>query len=257
MVKSFPDGHAIAPHRHDRDQLLYAVSGVMRLRTDRDALIVPADRAVYIPGGTRHAVRMHGAVEMRTLYIAPRPGGETVSVLRVLAVSTLLRELIGALCDEPVDYEKDSRGDKIARLIEDEIDRASELPLSVPLPRDPRLQRICAAVLADPADRRSLDAWSGTAGASARTLARLFERDLGISFGEWRRRLRFHRAVEQLSGGASIARVAQACGYRSPSAFSAAFHSFVGTPPSRFSTSDDQARSPTTVSRPNRGNPAA
>ncbi|WP_406600625.1 helix-turn-helix domain-containing protein [Thermohalobaculum sediminis] len=122
--------------------------------------------------------------------------------------------------------------------------------------RSPIAEDLCRRA-ADPADRRSLDAWSGTAGASARTLARLFERDLGISFGEWRRRLRFHRAVEQLSGGASIARVAQACGYRSPSAFSAAFHSFVGTPPSRFSTSDDQARSPTTVSRPNRGNPAA
>jgi len=55
--------------RHTRDQLLYAVSGVMRIQTDAEAWIVPPDRAVYLPAGTRHTVGIRGNLEMRTLYI--------------------------------------------------------------------------------------------------------------------------------------------------------------------------------------------
>lgn len=233
MVKRFADGHVIPSHSHQRDQLLYSSSGVMRLQTDRLALVVPPDRAVHIPAGLHHSVAMHGVVEMRTLYIVPRRIGTPVTELRVLAVSGLLRELILALCDEPVAYGEGSRGDLIARLIERELVRASELSLGVPLPHDPRLQKLCAAVLADPGNRRTLEGWSEQVGASARTLARLFERDLGMSFGDWRQRVRFHHALEALTRGESVARTAHLAGYRSPSAFSAAFRAVMGIAPSR------------------------
>ena len=107
--------------------------------------------------------------------------------------------------------------------------------MSVPLPSDARLQRLCAELLADPSDRRTLDAWSEVAGASTRTLARLFESDLGMSFNAWRQRIRFHNALEALSRGEPIARVAEHHGYRSASAFSSAFRKVMGTPPSKAS----------------------
>lgn len=235
MSKRFPDGHVIPVHRHRRDQLLYGISGIMRLRTEHEAWIVPRGSAVYIPAGTDHSVSMHGTVDMRTLYIdtdatAVRPEG-----LCVVSVSTLLRELIMALSEEPVLYEPDSRAALIARLIESEIGRARELSLSVPLPTDERLQRLCAQLLADPSDSRSLDAWSEVAGASRRTLVRLFEGNLGMSFNAWRQRIRFHNALESLSRGDPISQTARRHGYRSASAFSAAFRKVMGMPPSRVS----------------------
>ena len=36
MAKSFVDGYRIPLHHHDRDQPLYAVRGVMRLRTKHE-----------------------------------------------------------------------------------------------------------------------------------------------------------------------------------------------------------------------------
>ena len=236
MSKQFADGYVIAPHEHVRDQLLYATSGIMRLRTERDAWIVPSDGAVYIPGGTRHSVAMHGDVEMRTLYIHATPAGERPRSLCVVAVSNLLRELILALGDEPLLYDPDSRGGLVARLIERELASARELSLHVPLPQDSRLQRLCAALLADPSDGRTLDDWSEVAGASTRTLARLFARDLGMSFNQWRQRVRFHNALNALSCGEPISRVAEQHGYRSASAFSAAFGKVMGSPPSKIST---------------------
>ena len=235
MSKSFADGFVIPLHEHERDQLLYAAGGIMRLRTEAEAWIVPRDSAVYIPAGTHHAVSMHGNVEMRTLYIDTAATDARRRDLSVVAVSPLLRELVLALSEEPMVYDPDSRGGLIAQLIELEIGRARELSLKVPLPKDARLQRLCAGLLADPSDRRTLEAWSGVAGASARTLARLFERDLGMSFNRWRQRIRFHNALEALSRGVPIARVAQQHGYRSASAFSAAFGKVMGVPPSGIS----------------------
>lgn len=232
MAKSFPDGFEIAPHHHKRDQLIYAVSGVMRVRTAQEAWIVPPDRAVYVPGHTTHSLSMRGAVAMRTLYIAPGavallPGGPTV-----IGVSDLLRELILALIAEPLLYEVAGRGGAIVSLLVSEIARAPRLPLVIPMPQDTRLHRVCDALLATPADPRTLDGWSHVAGASARTLARLFESELKLSFSGWRQRVRFHNALEAIARGEPIGSIAAQNGYRSPSAFSAAFRGVMGYAPS-------------------------
>ena len=144
MAKSFTDGFEIEPHSHQRDQLIYAVSGLMRVRTERNAWIVPPDRAVYLPARTIHSISMRGDVEMRTLYIARDAAGVAFSgevasgspqktrqlkdILpagpTVMAVSRLLRELVLALVDEPLLYDQAGRGGAIVSLIVSEIARA-------------------------------------------------------------------------------------------------------------------------------------
>jgi AraC-like DNA-binding protein len=223
MPKDFSGGFVIAMHEHERDQLLYATSGIMRLRTVRETWIVPRDGAVYIPGGVQHAISMHGEVDMRTLYIDTKMNDAGPRAMCVVAVSNLLRELILAFSEEPTLYDQEGCGGLITQMIELEIARARELSLKVPLPKEARLQRLCAEFLANPANWRTLDAWSDAAGASTRTLVRLFEHDLGVGFNRWRQRIRFHNALEALSRGEPISRVAQQHGYRSASPFSAAF----------------------------------
>jgi len=232
MAKPFPSGFEIAPHEHARDQLLYAVAGVMRIETETEAWIVPPDRAVYLPAGTRHRVVIRGDLEMRTLYIAAAEPAGLPQRPTVIEVSELLRALILALIDEPVLYDDAGRGGLIARLILAELALARRLPLVVPMPIDPRLRRLCDALLVNPESEYTLDDWAAQAGASARTLARLFQSELSMGFAVWRQRVRFHNAVEALAAGQPIARVARANGYRSASAFSAAFRKTIGTAPS-------------------------
>ncbi len=232
MSKQFADGHVIPMHNHARDQLLFASRGIMRLQTERQAWLVPADGAICIPGGTTHSVRMHGAVHMRTLYIDPTSVRTHPRPLCVITVSNLLRELIMALTEETMRYAPGSRADQIAALIETEIGRAEELALHVPLPTDTRLQRLCGALMANPSDRRTLEDWSEVAGASPRTLARLFDQDLGMGFNEWRRRVRFQGAMQALSRGRRVSVVARENGYNSASAFTSAFRKVMGNVPS-------------------------
>jgi len=129
----------------------------------------------------------------------------------------------------------DARGPvrHVAALALHEIRRAATRPLSLPAARDPRLVRVTVALLADPADARGLEEHAAMAGASARTLARLFRRETGMSFQQWRRQLRLTEALAQLSQGAAPARAAASVGYASGPAFGAAFRAAFGTTPGR------------------------
>ena len=93
--------------------------------------------------------------------------------------------------------------------------------------------RVTQALLDHPADTRGLEEYAAEAGASARTLARLFRRDTGMSFQQWRRQLRLTEAMAQLSQGVPPARAAAAVGYASGPAFGAAFRSVFGATPGR------------------------
>lgn len=231
MAKSFASGETVPPHTHARDQFLYAVEGVTRVATSGAAWIVPPDRALYVPAATEHTVAMRGRVEMRTLYIRPGAAPGLPEAPVVMEVSGLLRALILALLEEPVLYDEAGRGGLLAGLILDEIARARSLALVIPMPRDARLRRLCAALLDDPARDDTLEGWAEVAGASARTLSRLFLAETGLTFARWRQRARFTNAMEALVRGERVAQVAHANGYASASAFTAAFRKVLGVTP--------------------------
>lgn len=232
MAKTYPDGAEVETHAHPRDQLLYAVQGVMRARTAQEAWVVPPDRAVYIPAGTEHAVTMRGHVELRTLFIEPGAAAAAPTSAAVLEVSDLLRALVLGLLSEPVLYDEAGRGGLLAELALIEIGRARHLAFVIPMPRDRRLARLCEALLADPRRDETLEDWSALAGAAPRTLSRLFQQETGLSFTAWRQRVRFHNAMEALVRREPVALVALANGYRSSSAFAAAFRKALGVTPS-------------------------
>jgi len=149
----------------------------------------------------------------------------------VLDVSPLLRELIVALAQTD---EFSPREASISTLLLDEMSRAAPLPLGLALPRDKRLKILCESLIADPSSALTLHDWAQRVGASARTLARLFEQDLGMSFGQWRQQMRLAHAAPLIARGLPLSRVAAELGYASQSAFSAMFKKTFGQSPSVF-----------------------
>jgi AraC-like DNA-binding protein len=226
-------GHDTGWHQHPRAQLLHAIAGVMRVATQAALFIVPPGTGLWMPARTPHVTRMPAGLCMRALFLredAARAGPDAVTVV---AVSPLLRELILAACDEPVMWDEHGPVRHVVALALHEIVRAATRPISVPACRDPRLQRVTNALLTNPADPRGLESFAAVAGASARTLARLFRRETGMSFQAWRQQLRLTEAQALLAQGATPARAAAAVGYSSGPAFGAAFRAAFGTTPGR------------------------
>jgi len=238
----------IAPHSHPWAQVAICVSGVARITAAHSTYLVPAWRAVWIPPRIEHLVTAVETAELRTLYVHQGAGNvgpgvdvsqqEAWRLCRVLEVSPLLRELVLQM-----DIEMDGshnpdaalldREHRLGQLALDELRRAAPLRLGIDLPQDKRLRTLCEAVLADPM-RHTLDGWARQAGASTRTVARLFRQQLGTSFGPWRQQVLLARALALAAQGKPMAVIAADLGYASPSAFSAMVRRSVGAPPSRF-----------------------
>jgi len=226
-----PDGYVIPLHVHKRGQLLHAITGIMRVETPQTAWILPPARAIWLPPRQPHQVTMRGHVEMRTLYIDADACARLPESPVMVEISGLLRELILAALDEPADYRENERGGIVAQLILTELARLRQRRLDVPMPRDERALRIAHALLRDASLALDLDAWALEAGASRRTLARLFRSETGLSFAEWRARLRAVDGMARLANGQSVAEAAAAVGYASPSAFSAMIRRNLGHAP--------------------------
>lgn len=234
MAKDFPDGYFVAPHAHRRSQLIHASSGVMRVRTPQGAWVVPPHRAVWVPADVVHDVRMAGAVAMRTLYIVPDAVAALPRECCVVAVSPLLRELILRASAAPLLYDEAGPDGRVMALILDELRVLPVLPLHLPMPQDARLAKISRAILDDPANALTLRAWGRQVGASSRTLARLFLRETGMTFGRWRQQARLLEALSRLAQGQSVTTIALDLGYDSPSAFTFMFRRALGRTPSAY-----------------------
>lgn len=231
MAKDFADGSTIEPHSHPRAQLTWAACGIMTVTAARGTWIVPPNRALWIPAETVHAIRMSGLVEMRAIYVDRVIADSVAEDCKVILVSPLLRALMLELAAAPLDYDEGGRTGHVAALFLDEIRTLDAQPLHIPMPADKRLRRVCEALLLNPGRRETLEEWSDLAGASSRTLARLFDRETGMRFVDWRRQVRLAEALLRLAHGQDVAAVARAVGYDSASAFTAMFHQILGRAP--------------------------
>jgi AraC-like DNA-binding protein len=153
----------------------------------------------------------------------------------VLEVSPLLRELVEQLGDATTAGQAQTERLRLcAALVQDELRRAPTVSLGVGLPSDKRLRALCEAVLDDPARHATLQGWAREAGASVRTIARLFQQELGTTFAEWRQQVLLAKALSMAARKRPMAHIAAELGYASASAFSAMVRRSVGVPPSRF-----------------------
>ncbi|MES2742076.1 MAG: helix-turn-helix transcriptional regulator [Pseudomonadota bacterium] len=231
LLKDEPAGTHIAPHSHACAQLVYATEGVIRVSTALGVWLLPPRRALLIAPGVEHALTMLSAVSLRTLYIDAHAAAGFGSGCKVIEVSQLLRELILAMMREPQHYPLPGRGGHLAALIMSELACADTVPIAIPWPRDRRLLAVCQAIMAAPGARPGIAHLAAAAGASARTLIRLFPKETGLHFRQWVQQVHLAEAFLRLARGDSVGEIARALGYASPSAFTAMFHRLLGKTP--------------------------
>jgi AraC-like DNA-binding protein len=108
----------------------------------------------------------------------------------------------------------------------------------------PAIDRALAYIEAHLFDDGSITTLSRHAGASARTLLRLFRSEIGCSPAAYWRDRKLDEALLALRGGASVGDVAARVGYENPTAFGFAFRRRFGRPPSAFRPSRRVRRAP-------------
>ncbi len=231
FARSDQAGHLIEPHAHDRDQLIYAIRGVMTIEALGSLWTIPPNYSLWIPARVQHSVKMDTQVEMRTIYLTPDLVHAPVDKCQVRAVSALLRELIIRAMEIPALYDEQGADGRLMQVIVDEIQRQPELPFSVKLPSDRRLEKIARYMMRSLDESMTIAELGRMVGLSERSIVRRFPEETGLTLHRWRQQARLMRAFALAEKGHSIGTIANDLGYRTPSAFAKMFRKVFGQSP--------------------------
>ncbi|MBN3765215.1 AraC family transcriptional regulator [Burkholderia sp. Ac-20365] len=216
-----------------RAQFVQIAQGVLAVHSENGLWVAPPRHAVWMLPGVLHRMSAAMPVALRVLYAdegaLPVPSG-----CCVVAVDGLMDELLGVACEFDATTPADAEQSRLLAVIADRLPRLPEVALSLIYPRDLRARHIADALTADPARAKVLDDFAEQASITARTAARLFSKETGLTFGQWRQQLRLLTALMRLGAGASVTQVALEVGYGDVSSFIAVFKDALGETPARF-----------------------
>src|ERR1700683_1087966 len=150
LATGYSSGHIIEPHQHDWHQLLYACAGAMTVHAGRSSWMIPPGKAVFIPAGRSHSIRMWGDVAMRSLAFPAAVAAYALPAEEcyVLSVTPLLRELILRIVSMPALDSRVPTHQRLLGVLLDEMSVAPVAPLVLPLPLDSRALAVARHVLA-------------------------------------------------------------------------------------------------------------
>ncbi|HEX4595106.1 MAG TPA: helix-turn-helix transcriptional regulator [Bryobacteraceae bacterium] len=237
LAYEYPPGFNVPEHSHGSDQVIYAIRGVMEIACGPGFWLIPPHFAIWIPARTTHNIRMPGAVSMRTLYLRRGLARGLPNVCTVLNVTPLLRELIVEAVRIGQLRGRNALHRALRDLIISHLENAAPVPSFVTLPQDGRALLVAQTAMANLRGCGSFQALCEQAGASPRTIERIFRREIGLSFESWRSQFRLMKAIELLAGGSPVKEVAYQIGYRQPSAFVEKFRRTMGATPKAWASS--------------------
>lgn len=224
--------HDSGRHSHLRHQLLFSASGSITIELEETLCQLPPRRAAWIPAGTVHCAIMRGVLAYRSLYFSTTLP-LSVLPLQIVEVNPLFFEVIERMAFWPWGMPAEQQASLITVFCE-EIQTARRENWTLQLPSDTRLNLWLDKVRMGELPPR-LGQLAQQVGASERTISRVFIRDTGMNYQNWRQQWRLLKAMEMLSDGWQLSHVAQQLEFVSDSAFITFFRQHTGTTPARYS----------------------
>ncbi|GEJ47150.1 helix-turn-helix domain-containing protein [Chryseobacterium sp. ON_d1] len=222
-------------HLHTtKAQLLYAPSGCMTVTTSDRQLILPPFRMLWIPANELHRVNFRNIVAYRSIYFDDSYSGKYMkSGLKVLHVNPLLKEIIERICFwEWSDLGQDQTN--LLKVFWDELSKAPEEKLELKMPVDRRFMKISEEWTLRKSIPPMLKDLAERTGAVEKTISRIFKKETGLSYQEWRQQWRLQRSIELLVEGNSIGEVSHILDFSSDSAFIEFFKKYTGSTPLQY-----------------------
>lgn len=229
----FAAGTLFPPQRAPWGKLLFPVSGVADFTIADKRYVSPPAYAIWIPPEFLHDSRTPHPTRYASVYVrrdlcCGLPDGPST-----LSVSLLIRAIVADFAMRNVTNPITAEDERLSRVLLDQLRLAPRHESYLPSSDDPLLSPVLSALQDAPGDRRSLAEWARVVNTTERTLSRRCRASLGLSFHEWRQRLKLVTALPLLEAGQPVKAVAHQLGYSSTSAFIAMFHQLTGMSPAR------------------------
>lgn len=221
-------------HRHHWGEFVYSFSGVMEVKLAQRNYLAPPHYGIWLPPEVEHIGSNRFETCFCSLYLSQELCDKLPADTCTLAVGPVIRAILADLSARQVDYPRSAEDARLMQVLIDQLGLAPRHDSYLPMSDDTTLGQVLTALQQDPSDNRSLEQWAQTVHSTERTLSRRCQRDLGMSFSEWRQRLRLVSALSMLEAKLPVQAVALELGYSTSSAFIAMFHRMMGITPEEF-----------------------
>ncbi len=221
-------------HQHRAAQLIHCSRGCFELSIEDRLFLVSPAHAIWIPSNTPHQALSTHKVAYRSLYIEPNAYDDLPQHIQTITVSPLLNCLIESACQFKDGYPTKGPEARIASVIIDQLCQAETQSYTLPLSDHPSIQFIYNRLIKNLSKNISPQQLAIDCCISAKTMGRLFQKEVGMSFEQWRLQLKTIKAIELLSLGESTTTVAGRLGYSNDSAFIEMFKRRTGYTPTHF-----------------------
>lgn len=228
-------------HHHTCGELVYSFTGVMEVKLADRHYLAPPQYGIWLPPLVEHTGLNRYETSFCSVYVAAELCPALPATTCAISVSPLVRAILEHLRRQPADEQGTEAGQRLLRVLVDQLAAAACVGTYLPTSDDPALAPVLHVLEANPGDTRTLAELARQANTTERTLMRRCQRDLGMSFAEWRQRLRIVKAMERLEAGQTVEHIALDLGYGSASAFITMFRRMVGKPPDEFRRAGDRA----------------
>jgi AraC-like DNA-binding protein/mannose-6-phosphate isomerase-like protein (cupin superfamily) len=230
----------LAAHKHDKGQLLLVFGGIAYLQTSERDYYIPSNHYVWIPKRYLHNL-MFNTQDLFIINIYFPDNDETdtqfYNELGIYPVSRLLSEMLsfteswqGNFSNETWEYEYLNT---VKHLLPKE--NLNKFTIQLPTTDDKKLNEITNHLRDNLSEVLNMEDIASRFCISVRSLTRLFQNKLHISFLQYIKMLRIIRAMELLKGtGLSISEIAYEVGYSNISAFSNTFTQMTNMRPGEF-----------------------
>ena len=230
----------LTEHSHRKGQLTYVQGGIAYITVKNVSYIIPARHYVWLPAGISHylQVRNPGTVTRSIYYyIDLKEDNPFFQELGIYPVNNLLYEMIlyserwkGIIAQEEPAHQFLSA---LKALLSERTRRA--IPIALPTTTNERLAPVIHFIENNYGNALTLANMSTLFSMSERSLSRLFQSCMSISFLQYLKILRMVKAIELLlESNKSTSEIAFAVGYNSLAAFSKAFFQLTHSRPTDF-----------------------
>ncbi|WP_313092231.1 AraC family transcriptional regulator [Chryseobacterium flavum] len=215
-------------------QLLYAPSGCMTVTTSDRQLILPPFRMLWIPAKEVHRVNFRNVVAYRSVYFDEDLARKNMGTdFKVLHVNPLLKEIIERICFWDWMAPNPCQ-ENILKVFWDEIKTAPEENMELKMPSDRRFKKVTEEWTQRFSMPPMLKKLAGQTGAVEKTVSRIFKKETGLTYQEWRQQWRLQRSIELLVEGNPIGEVSHILDFSSDSAFIEFFKKHTGSTPLQY-----------------------
>jgi AraC-like DNA-binding protein len=230
----------IPEHQHKKGQLSYVEGGLAYLYIKDKRYVIPAKHYFWIPYGLMHTLKIgHSGTVLRSLFFYTHDDDKHkfYSQFGIYPINELLMQMIkytetwdGNIVPSNNKYQFLS----VIKNILPEISK-KKVPIALPFTENDRMRPILTYLEKRISEGHTLQSISERFGLSERTLSRLFQSTLNMSFLQYLKLLRMVKAVElMLLSDKSLGEIAYSVGYQSLSAFSSSFYNLTNHRPSDF-----------------------